>query len=135
VFQKLGRRRAWAVHGTGPDGFRVDEVSPFGATLVHSVNDDVSEQFIIDPNELPLPKMSPSDLAGGDAMINAKILRGILDASIQGPPRAVVQLNAAAAICAAGKATDMKNAWDQAGESIDSGNALQSLENLLSFVG
>ncbi|PAW81222.1 MAG: anthranilate phosphoribosyltransferase [Spartobacteria bacterium Tous-C9RFEB] len=133
VFQKLGRRRAWAVHGTGPDGFRVDEVSPIGATLVHSVSGGDSKQFIIDPNELPLPKMSPSDLAGGDAMTNAKILRGILDASIQGPPRAVVQLNAAAAICAADKATDMKNAWDQAGESIDSGNALQSLENLRSF--
>jgi anthranilate phosphoribosyltransferase len=97
------------------------------------VNDGVSQQFIIDPNELSLPKMSPSDLAGGDAKTNAKILRGILDASIQGPPRAVVQLNAAAAICAAGKSTDMKKAWDQATESIDSGQALRCLESLRSF--
>jgi anthranilate phosphoribosyltransferase len=132
VFQKLGRKRAWAIHGTGPDGFRVDEVSPFGITHVHAVNGASSREFTIESTDFNLPQMIPSDLAGGDAKTNAHILRCILDGTLQGATRAVVQLNAAAAICAAGMAPDMKKAWDQARDSIDNGNALRSLENLRS---
>jgi len=133
VFQKLGRKQAWAVHGTGPNAFRVDEVSPLGTTHVHAASKARSWQFTIEASDFDLPKMTARDLAGGDAETNARILRGILDGSIQGPPRAVVQLNAAAAICAAGRAPDMENAWLHAGDSIDNGNALRSLENLRSI--
>jgi anthranilate phosphoribosyltransferase len=53
-----------------------------------------------------------------------------LDGSERGPKRQVVQLNAAAALTVAGIAPSMKHGWTQAGDAIDSGRAMNSLEHL-----
>ena len=130
VFQKLGRHRAWAVHGTGPEGLRVDEVSPLGKTKVHSVDAVGMREFEIDPADFGLSNISASDLLGGDATTNARILLAILDSTDRGPKRQTVQLNAAAALTVAGLAPSLIEAWTLAGDSIDSGRAMNSLEQL-----
>ena len=130
VFQKLGRQRAWAVHGTGPDGLRLDEVSPFGKTQVLAVEASGIREFQIDPADFDFSPASPNDLLGGDAETNARILLSILDGSERGPKRQVVQLNAAAALAVAGLASSMREGWIFAGEAIDSGRAMNSLEHL-----
>jgi anthranilate phosphoribosyltransferase len=130
VFQKLGRHRAWAVHGTGPDGLRVDEVSPLGKTKVHSVDAAGMREFEIDPADFGLSNISASDLLGGDAATNAGILLAILDSTDRGPKRQTVQLNAAAALTVAGLTPSLTEAWALAGDSIDSGRAMNSLEQL-----
>jgi anthranilate phosphoribosyltransferase len=130
VFQKLGRQRAWAIHGTGPDGLRLDEVSPYGKTQVLAVEDTGIREFQIDPADFELSPASPNDLLGGDAATNARILLSILDGSERGPKRQVVQLNAAAALTVAGIAPSMTHGWTQAGDAIDSGRAMNSLEHL-----
>jgi anthranilate phosphoribosyltransferase len=130
VFQKLGRRRAWALHGTGPDGLRVDEVSPFGKTKVLAVEEGGFRKFEIDPADFDLAPVSPNDLLGGDAATNARILLSIFDGTERGPKRQTVQLNAAAALTVAGRAPAMAEAWKLAGEAIDSGSAMNSLEQL-----
>jgi anthranilate phosphoribosyltransferase len=130
VFQKLGRHRAWAVHGTGPEGLRVDEVSPLGKTKVHSVDAAGMREFEIDPADFGLSNISASDLLGGDATTNAQILLAILDSTDRGPKRQTVQLNAAAALTVAGLAPSLIEAWTLAGDSIDSGRAMNSLEQL-----
>ena len=130
VFQKLGRQRAWAVHGTGPEGLRVDEVSPLGKTKVHSVDAAGMREFEIDPADFGLSKISAFDLLGGDATTNAQILLAILDSTDRGPKRQTVQLNAAAALTVAGLAPSLTEAWSLAGDSIDSGRAMNSLEQL-----
>jgi anthranilate phosphoribosyltransferase len=130
VFQKLGRQRAWTLHGTGPDGLRVDEVSPFGKTQVLAVEEGGIREFVIDPAEIGLVPTTPTDLLGGDAVTNAQILLSIFDGTDQGPKRQVVQLNAAAALTVAGLASTIADGWILAGNAIDSGRALNSLEQL-----
>lgn len=130
VFQKLGRQRAWALHGTGPDGLRVDEVSPFGKTQVLAVEEGGFRKFEIDPADFDVAFATPNDLLGGDAATNARILVAIFDGSDRGPKRQAVQLNAAAALTVAGQAPSMSEAWKLAGEAIDSGHAMNSLEQL-----
>lgn len=130
VFQKIGRRRAWAVHGTGPDGFRVDELSPLGKSIVHACENGNLSEWEIHPEKLGLREIQAIELVGGDAIENAQILLDILEGRERGSRRDVVQLNAAAALVVAGLAQNMESAWQMAGSSIDDGKALHALKQL-----
>ena len=130
VFQKLGRQCAWAVHGTGPNDFRVDEVSPFGRTLVQGWCHGKPIETKINPAELGISNIQAPELVGGDATDNAKIILDILERRETGARRSVVQLNTAAALVVAGCATNMKDGWELAGASIDDGKALHALQQL-----
>jgi anthranilate phosphoribosyltransferase len=130
VFEKLGRTRAWAVHGTGPDSMRLDEVSPFGKTRVEAVENGTRSSFEIDPEMFGIGTIASADLAGGDANENAAILRAILDGTDRGPRRLAAQLNAAAALVVAGVAPTLEAAWELAAQSIDSGGAALALAHL-----
>ena len=68
--------------------------------------------------------------SGGSAEENAEIIRGILEGGIQGPPRDVVVLNAAAALHVA-NGGKMDEAVSSARESLDSGAALEKLSQLI----
>ena len=130
VFKNLHRTRAWAVHGTGPDSLRVDEVSPFGKTRVHAFEHGTLREFEIDPADFDLGPIAPSDLLGGDAATNATILLSILDGTNRTAPRSAVLLNAATALTVAGLAKNPAEGWHLAARSIDEGKALASLANL-----
>lgn len=130
VFKKLNRSRAWAAHGTGPDGLRVDEISPLGKTLVTAVEKESLTEFEIHPQDVGIPPMAPESLLGGDASENAKILLSILDGSDHGPRRDAVQINAAAALVVAGSATDLQAGWNLAETSLNDGRAMASLQAL-----
>jgi anthranilate phosphoribosyltransferase len=130
VFKNLHRTRAWALHGTGPDGLRVDEVSPFGKTRVHAFEHGSLREFEINPADFDLSPMSPADLLGGDASANAAILLSILDGTNRSAPRSAVLLNAAAALTVAGLAKNPIEGWALASRAIDEGRALASLESL-----
>ena len=69
---------------------------------------------------------------GGDAAENAAILQSILNGE-PGPRRDIVVANAAAALVAAGQATDFKTGAVAAAESIDSGKAREKLNELVRF--
>jgi anthranilate phosphoribosyltransferase len=129
-FKKLGRKRAWAVHGTGPNGLVVDELSPFGTSKVIACDAGELSEFEIDPADFGMRDMRPADLIGGNADENASIILSILEGKNQGSQRLAVQLNAAAALVVSGKATDMQTAWNLAGASIDEGRAWNALANL-----
>jgi anthranilate phosphoribosyltransferase len=109
---------------------RVDEVSPFGKTQVHSVENGTLREFEIDPADFDLGPIAPADLLGGDAAKNASILRSILDGTNRTAPRSTVLLNAAAALTVAGLAKSPAEAWPLAARSIDEGHALARLESL-----
>ena len=72
-----------------------------------------------------------SDVIGGTPKENAKITLDILRGEERGGKRAVVLLNAGAAIYAANAAKDIKEGFRKAAESIDSGAALKKLELLV----
>jgi anthranilate phosphoribosyltransferase len=130
VFKTLGRTRAWAVHGSGPDALCLDEVSPCGPTQITALENGSLRTFTITPADFGIPPLDPRDLAGGSSADNAAILLDILKGKNHSAPRLAVQLNAAAALLVAGLAPDLPSAWTTAGASIDEGRALAALQAL-----
>lgn len=63
--------------------------------------------------------------------MNAEITRAILNGKETGAKRSAVLLNAGAALYVAGKADTLKDGVRLAGETIDSGKALQKLEEFI----
>ena len=72
----------------------------------------------------------PSDLRGGDATENARIIREIL-AGEKGAGRDIVLMNAGAAIYIGGQARDLHEGIARAGTSIDSGKRRCRLDALV----
>jgi anthranilate phosphoribosyltransferase len=124
---ELGAERVWVVHGE--DG--LDELSLSAPTRVAAYADGRTERFIVGHGEL-VPEASRAEIAGGDAAENARIARSVL-AGEKSAPRNAVLLNAAAALCVAGKARDLPDGVRQAAASIDSGAAAERLERFVAF--
>lgn len=130
AFKTLGRKCAWAAHGTGPDGLRLDEISPLGNTRVTAWEHGTMRSFEITPADFDITVPEQKDLHGGDATTNAKIITSILNGKNTSTARQAVLLNAAAALTIAGLAPDLKSAHHLAAASIDTGQALATLEKL-----
>ena len=122
----LGTRRAFVVHGS--DG--LDEITCTGTTRVSELRDGVVRTYEISADMLLDDSYDAEDMAGGDPDENARILRAVLDGQ-QGACRAVVLLNAAAAIVAGEKADRIEDGLKIAAESIDSGAAKDKLQALI----
>ena len=77
--------------------------------------------------------MQPAELAdlAGDRAANAEIIRRLFRREELGPKRDAVLLNAAAALFVAGKTKSLAIGWELATDLIDSGKALQKLEDLV----
>lgn len=128
VYALLGRRRAWAVHGTG--SVPMDEISPLAATKVSTWEEGNFRKFEIHPEELGIRSVHAGDLAGGDARNNAGIISDIVAGNLRNGARTIVQLNAGAALVVAGAAPDLAAGWRLAGEAVDSGAARDVLDRL-----
>jgi anthranilate phosphoribosyltransferase len=126
VLKKLGCKRGFVVFGR--DG--MDEITLTGETRIAEITSDGVSLRTITPEEMGFSRCRPGDLRGGDAVGNARIVRGILEGE-KGPKRDVVLLNAAYALVAAGKAADPAEGIRLAAEAIDSGRALAKLEDLI----
>jgi anthranilate phosphoribosyltransferase len=124
----LGLTAAWVVHGQGG----LDEVSPSGPTTVAQLRDGEVSTFEVTPGDFGLSEVPMDALRGGDAARNAEIIISVLGGE-QGPARVAVVLNAAAALCVAGVASDPTAAAERASEAIDSGTATQTLERWARF--
>ncbi len=135
VLGLLGRRRAWAVHGSsGPvRSGGVDELSTLGVNHYCVVADGVVSAHTLDPGALGFPRAELEDLRGGDRDENARILTGILAGRIHGARRDVVMLNAAAGFVVCGLARDMADGIAWAHEQLESGRALGKLKALQDF--
>jgi len=118
VLGALGVERAWVVHGAGG----LDEISPSGETQVAVWDGAKVETRIVRPRDFGLDAVPMEALAGGDAEVNANIVRSVL-AGQPGAPRTAVLLNAGAALCVAGVADGPAEGARKAAEAIDSGAA------------
>ena len=128
ALKRLGARRALVVHGH--DG--LDEISICAPTRVSELSDGRIRTYDIHPEPFFGETADPADLSGGDPVQNAAITRQILGGDT-GPRRHIVLINAAAALVAAGKATNLKDGIPLAEEAIDSGRALEKLDDLIRF--
>jgi len=125
VLHKLGCRHGFVVHGS--DG--MDEMTLTGETLIAEVTTEGVTMATVTPEQLGLARCDMEALKGGDAVINAEIVRAVL-AGEKGPRRDIVLLNAAYALVAAGKAITAAEGMILAAEAIDSGRALQQVGKL-----
>lgn len=129
VLHALGVRAAFVFHST--DG--LDELTTTGLNrIAHFDNGAVQEQEL-DAVNLGLARATRDDLRGGQAQANAHITRDILAGQDRGPRRDVVALNAAAALVAGGKASDLREGLERANESLDSGRAMRALDGLVAL--
>jgi anthranilate phosphoribosyltransferase len=128
VLSMLGLRRALVVHGL--DG--LDEITITGPTRVAEVRDGKVRTYEVRPEEFDMQSATLDDIRGGDAAVNAEIIREILRGK-KSARRDVVLLNAAAALVAAGRADHLSGALPLAVKSIDSGAGAQTLEALVRF--
>ena len=124
----LGVKRALVVHGH--DG--LDEMSVCAQTRISELNDDMIRTYDIEPEQFFDDIADANDLVGGDPVANAAITRSVLEGA-KGPRRDVVLLNAAGALLAAGKAETLAAGIEQAKSCIDSGAAIEKLEQLIQF--
>ncbi|MGA8417426.1 MAG: anthranilate phosphoribosyltransferase [Candidatus Dormiibacterota bacterium] len=124
-------RRLGHVHSlvfTGPDG--VDELGVAGPAECFEVTAKRVRAFVLDPQDVGLEAAPLDAVRGGDAATNAETIRSLLDGE-RGPRRDVVLLNAAAVLVAADAVTTLVDGIAVARESIDSGAARRSLEQLV----
>src|ERR1700716_3758944 len=124
----LGLHRALVVHGL--DG--LDEITITGPTRVAEAREGSVRTYEITPEEFGMTRASLTDISGGDAVVNAAIIRAVLSGE-KSPRRDVVLLNSAAALVAAGKADHLIQALPLAVRSIDAGAAARKPEAMVSF--
>lgn len=125
--QLLGTERAWVVHGE--DG--LDEITIAGKTFVTEANQKELRSFEIDPADFGIERGALVNKSGGDAQENAAIIRKVLTSERRDEARALVIINAAAALYIGGLANQFPDATALAQESIDSGAAFQKLQELV----
>lgn len=126
VLLRLGRKRAVVLNGAG----YMDEASLQGENHLVIIDQGTITKKILVPEEVGLPNYTNQDIVGGDAKVNAEILRGILNGE-KGARRDTVLLNAGIGIYSAQKADSIEEGIAIAKESIDSGAAKGKLEQLI----
>lgn len=128
VLSNLGVENAMVVYGM--DG--MDEISLSAQTKVSELKDGKVNTYYLNPEDYELKLVSKEELVGGDSKENAKIILSILNGE-RGPKRDIVVLNAAAALYVGKAAKDIKSGIAMAEELIDSGKALNKLNELKEF--
>jgi anthranilate phosphoribosyltransferase len=127
ALRDLGAERALVVHGK--DG--MDEITTSGETVVAEVSNGDLKEYEISPEDFGLNRHAPDGLLGGDAHLNARILRDILSGKETGAARDVILLNAGAAVFVSGRSETIEAGVRRAEESIGTGAAERALEDFV----
>lgn len=127
VLKNLGVERALVVHGL--EG--LDEISTMGQTKISELNGSEVRTYKIEPEDFGFKRAQITELSGGNAKYNARIVVDLLKNGEKGAKRDIVVLNAAAGIYVGGKATSIREGIELANESIDSGKAYEKLVALV----
>jgi len=127
VLHHLSTRHSLVVHGL--DG--MDEISISGKSLVWEVSEQkISPPYEVSPQHFGFKSTSLAKIKGGTPEENADILRRVLNGE-RGSWRDVVVMNAAAALLAGNRVSDLKEGARLAEEVIDNGQALEKLDQLV----
>ena len=126
VLATLGTTKAIVVHGS--DG--LDEITLDGPTHAAILEHGSIREEEIDAREWGYRNTPASELSGGTAETNAAIIRDLLHGH-QGPARDIVVVNAGAALWLADKSPSLGEGARLAEELIDSGKALNCLNELI----
>jgi len=129
VLGKLGSKRALVVHGEG----NLDELTVTGETLVAELHNGAVVSYTVNPEDFGFTRATLDQLKGGvNAAESAEQMKAVLGGE-KGAKRDMVLLNSGAALMAAGICADLKSGIARSAEVIDSGKALEKLEQLVAF--
>jgi anthranilate phosphoribosyltransferase len=123
----LGARRAAVV--SSEDG--MDEISVSGETRLLEVTPDGVTDHTVSPERVGLESASHASVKGGTPDENAEITRAVLDGE-PGPRRALVVLNAGAALFVADRVPSFEAGVRLAEQAIDSGAARKAMDGFVS---
>lgn len=126
VLISLGLKRGMVVYGQD----KLDEISLSAPTTVCEFKDGWFKTYTVTPEQFGFERCEKKDLEGGSPEENADITRAVLNGE-KGHKRNAVLLNAGAALYIAGKAETFEDGVRLAGEIIDSGAALKTLEKFI----
>jgi anthranilate phosphoribosyltransferase len=125
----LGTTKSCVVHGEGG----MDEVTLSGRTAVAEVNgEEAHRDYGVTAADFMLSPSPAGSFGGGTPEENAGIAMRVLRGE-PGSYRDIVVANAAVGLYVSGKAKDLAAGAARAAESIDSGRALETLENLKAY--
>lgn len=130
ALRELNLQRALVV--ASHDG--LDEISISSPTQITELKDGTISTYHIEPEELGLQTAPIADIAGGDADLNAEIIRAVISGE-KGACRDIVLANAGACFYLTEHCHTLQEGVQYAAQVIDSGKALQKLEELIAFTG
>lgn len=130
VLLNLGRERALVVHG----GDGLDEITTTTTTKVSEVRDGKVVDYLIHPEQFGIKLAKAKDIEGGESKENAQIILDIFNGK-KGPKRDIVVINTAASLYVGKVVDDLKDGVRLAEEIIDSGVALDKLNELREYSG
>jgi anthranilate phosphoribosyltransferase len=123
----LGTKRAWVVHGS--DG--LDELTITGETYVVEAASGKINRFTVAPEDFGLKRGKTEKFRADSPEASAQIIREILSGKRRDEARAIVVLNAAAALLIGGVAKSEIQAARLAEQSLDSDSARVKLERVV----
>jgi anthranilate phosphoribosyltransferase len=132
----LAQRGSRGLVFRGNDG--LDELTTTGPSTVWEIRDGAVSEMTFSPQDLGISLATVEQLRGGNAEVNAAVVRDVL-AGKEGAARDAVLLNAAAGLVAFDESADgpfvdrMKTAFARAAASIDTGAAAAVLEKWVSL--
>ena len=126
VLANLGSHHVLVVHSE--DG--MDEISIGAPTFVAELKDGEVTSYTIKPEDFGLETADLASLKVEDAAQSLTVVKSVLK-NQPGPARDIVQLNAGAALYAAGLADSLAAGIGKAGEVLASGAALAKLDALV----
>ena len=127
VLKNLGVKRGMAVCGN--DG--LDEITLTGPTHCCEIRDGGLTSFDITPEQFGFETCDLEELIGGTPQENAQITRDILSGKETGAKRNVILMNAGITIYLGKEGITMEEGAALAKEMIDSGKALEKLEEFV----
>ena len=125
VLISLGVKRGMVVYGQE----KLDEISMSAPTTVCEFKDGWFKSYVITPEDFGFTRCTKAELTGGTPQENAEITRAILRGE-KSPKRDAVLMNAGASLYIGGKAQTMAEGIELAAGLIDSGKAMETLEQL-----
>ncbi len=126
VLKSLNTERAFVVHGR--DG--IDEVSLSSVTDIYELDSGNVRHFEFNPKEYGFDLSGEAMFQSFSVAESAKIIYDIISGKL-GPRTDIALLNAGFAILVSGKVNSFEDSFDAARDSIVSGRAIKSLQNLI----
>lgn len=117
---------ALVVHGSG-----LDEIALHGPTQVRELRGAEITAYELTPAQLGLGTYTVADLVGGDASVNAQLIRAVFDGAGQAAHRDAIAASAAAVLYVTGKADNLAQGVQTALEAIANGTVASHLDKIV----